>query len=436
MLIKDEAVLFLGDCNIRQEETPSVCETLGCQEAEYAGVSWNPRENRYDGSLEMKEFKGPGFSFDRVFFSGACFVQTVLLGQRRFLTHSVGFCLSDHYAVCGFVDLHASYRGGPESMRQSVDRRLALARVRDTFCVRERGVLKDLAQEERLALPARRIKDETARSEKFLAEARAAAKQRQNQRKVLWDSVLGPGSIFTCTGSDALSQAPSASFGLQEDVWPSEVRELDFRNVPGLESMRAERCEVVWRSLSREFYHTVFIRGGDLASVLSQVLLRVPAFAQWFAWHADQKCGQAPECLCCRLWASRTGLSCVSAMEVPSHGVVEALEILLGQLAVAERSQNRFQPWGDPSCPYFAGAATHVDRLTAFVVEERQRCQTCGDVRQSRTGARVLKLGAGFAAQHHTTLSDLFLQWCAPVERPRTWGCRCEGSREGDLVDV
>ena len=60
---------------------------------------------------DLKEFRGIGQRFDRVFFSGAVTAYACLVGQCRFFCDGAEFFLSDHFAVLGFLDVHRAYGG-------------------------------------------------------------------------------------------------------------------------------------------------------------------------------------------------------------------------------------------------------------------------------------------------------------------------------------
>ena len=61
-------------------------------------------------------------------------------------------------------------------------------------------------------------------------------------------------------------------------------------------------------------------------------------------------------------------------------------------------------------------AATHVDRVFAYVTETRQRCTRCrqGSIRYD-VGS-VLKLTLGPSAGDNSLVSDWYLKWCSPVQ--------------------
>ena len=87
-------------------------------------------------------------------------------------------------------------------------------------------------------MPARRAKEETALSERRLVEARAAARRRQAQHKVLYESVVGPQSLFGAAGFFC-GAADNAGLGMG-----GGPRDMDFVGVQGLEGMWSFGCDL------------------------------------------------------------------------------------------------------------------------------------------------------------------------------------------------
>ena len=95
------------------------------EEVLYTGFSLDPKANRY--LPEDQDAPRPGQRFDRVFFSGALFGSSYLVGQCRQFKDGAEFCLSDHFGVLALLDVNDVYKGtsGQKIIRE---RRQALGR--------------------------------------------------------------------------------------------------------------------------------------------------------------------------------------------------------------------------------------------------------------------------------------------------------------------
>ena len=92
---------------------------------------------------EDQETPRPGQRFDRVFFRGAVFGSSYLVGQCRQFKDGTEFCLSDHFGVFALLDVHAVYRGA-SGQRAIRDRRQILGRVRDQESLAEQQVVREM----------------------------------------------------------------------------------------------------------------------------------------------------------------------------------------------------------------------------------------------------------------------------------------------------
>ena len=129
------------------------------------------------------------------------------------------------------------------------------------------------------------------------------------------------------------------------------------------------------------------------ANAALQVLLRLPAVALWLSHHADV-CGEGL-CLLCEVWRSRTAFGRASS-EVPAlvgalhrfeplvafadgaqHDAEEFLAELLAAMSASGVRAGCSVAW--PGVGTVAGQATHVERLFGFLLEQRMRCEDCGD---------------------------------------------------------
>ena len=143
------------------------------------------------------------------------------------------------------------------------------------------------------------------------------------------------------------------------------------------------------------------------ANALLQVLLRLPAFALWLSHHAGA-CDAVPCCLACKLWRSREAFGqrpaavpalVVGIRDVPGlehfgdgaqHDVAEFCDCLLGALRDREVAAGRSAEW--PGVGVGANKVSHVERLFGFVLEQRSRCDACGD--SAATASKILKVGS------------------------------------------
>ncbi len=101
-------------------------------------MSGNPAVNRFHENVRSSI--GPGMCFDRVLFRGHVVADVFLVGTTRVYSEGQGFFLSDHFALCGLLDLHASHGSTPlfgTANDTSRARRACLARLRDRAALSE-----------------------------------------------------------------------------------------------------------------------------------------------------------------------------------------------------------------------------------------------------------------------------------------------------------
>ena len=130
--------------------------------------------------------------------------------------------------------------------------------------------------------------------------------------------------------------------------------------------------------------------GGSCLLVVVQILLRLPAVAVWLARHCES-CPDSISCLACALWRCRDGLgteacgwmleSCSALLgSVPgvfgSAGVPECFAAVVAELHRIEIGAARAGDW--PGVSNRPHGASHVDRIFAFVEEQRLLCEHCG----------------------------------------------------------
>ena len=110
-----DAIVVLGDLNVRRDEVQTLCEGQGLRDMVYSGSSWSPTTNRFYENLA--DYRGAGYSFDRILSAGDVWVEGHLVGACRTYFSGKGFFLSDHFGLLGLLDVHAAYgtAGGGDS---------------------------------------------------------------------------------------------------------------------------------------------------------------------------------------------------------------------------------------------------------------------------------------------------------------------------------
>ena len=102
-----EALVVLGDFNVRFVEESALLDVTGCRNASYAGFSWDPAKAKYYENLKL--CGSPGDAYDRVFFKGACWAESFLVAKGRFFSEGCGFYMSDHFGVMAVLDVDRMY---------------------------------------------------------------------------------------------------------------------------------------------------------------------------------------------------------------------------------------------------------------------------------------------------------------------------------------
>ena len=116
------ARVLLGDFNVRAEEDRALLKSTGYRNASYSGSSWDPKIVQYDEQL--KTYRGHGHAFDRIFFTGACWAESFLVGRARHFSEGCGFYVSDHFGLMCVLDVAAVYRrvlGSPRGKSRLAD---------------------------------------------------------------------------------------------------------------------------------------------------------------------------------------------------------------------------------------------------------------------------------------------------------------------------
>ena len=312
-----QARVLMGDLNMDEVEVQGVCEKYAVRDADYAGMSWDPRSNPYDG----RDVAGTvGYRFDRVLFSGALWSHGVRVGDEWMFEGAEKFRLSDHYAVYAVVDFHEAYAAKTEAMAMLAEaRRGMVAGRRDDFAVGERLVVaqNEAAGQAERVLQAQRLSDEEVK--KQLRARRREEESRRKALKGLREALYGPAGCFGDGAGEVHGVMPEAL-----------VRAQDVA-VPGLGDVSGAEASVAWSRLVLGRYPRseglcTPDKMRSYAVSLVQVLLRVPALAVWLTVHA-RSCsaagtradGRAASCVTCSLWRTREHLGLRAVPDVMLH---------------------------------------------------------------------------------------------------------------------
>ena len=182
--------MLMGDLNVREDEMEGMLQVGPFKEAVYMGRSWDPARNKFHAGNDAS-----GQAFDRIVYRGNIHVQSFLVNGARQFYDGKGFCMSDHYGVLGFMDVHACH-GAEGAAAEAGRRRWMLTHVRDVACAQEQGVVEEHEHQN-----IQRDKEEQmAREEGQLAEAREAlsraVKARSAARIALREMVFGEKALF------------------------------------------------------------------------------------------------------------------------------------------------------------------------------------------------------------------------------------------------
>jgi endonuclease/exonuclease/phosphatase family metal-dependent hydrolase len=432
-----DSLIVLGDFNAKEEEVRALCSMVDMEDAVYSGKSWDPKRNLYFPEHQGKQNKQAAFSYDRVLFSGATSVQSYLVGTGLLYSAGQGFCLSDHFGVLGLLDVHAAYVGTDEgSVKFARRRREALARCRDDECCREGWVVKQRERDGKEKAALERLRAGQAEQEDFRERVRADAACRRTRRNELRAAAFGDASLF----ADRLSPIFE---GLE--ISPSPAADVSIGPYEGLLGLGAREAFAAGvRSVFPSRQGLVNAAGfACYANSACQVLLRLPAVALWLDRHAEL-CGSAlsPEegpallggssaCVCCALWRTRAHLGvsiCIPELVArrrfvnnrfnnrEQHDSVDFVQQFLEAARTVELNAFRFGRWDHIVCGDSRGVATHVDRLFAFVSEERLQCCQCGSARRRFTAETVLQLDVPEDRRVVADISEAYLTACRAVE--------------------
>ena len=419
MAAPQRVLVLVGDMNVRGDEVGALRESFSVEEALYHGCSWDPRKNRY--LAEDQDLPRSGQRFDRVFFRGAVFGVSYLVGQCRQFKDGVDFCLSDHFGVLALLDVSAAHLGrtGQGVVR---DRRQALTRLRDQESLAELQVAREMLRigREEAALMRARAADRDRGD--FLEAARREAKAAEAQHEARRSAAFGRHSLF-CNKDVMECEAP---------VPPADLAIDSLAGLPSGDGVS------MWRRLGQLPVIALANTGSMCyASCVAQVLLRVPCVSLWLQAHVTQCEGFAStdgdageRCAACSLWATRLQLGSAAVPELvrqraaidsrfagqEQHDAAEFMQLLLMRLRGGEVRAGRATEWRVGQTA--ETQATHVDRLFGFVQETRRQCKQCASCSACYAPSNVLVLPVPPADERERpwTVTDLYFLWARPQE--------------------
>jgi len=374
-----DALLVLGDFNLRQEEEPEMLKIVeaefGKKEkatfADYSGPSWDPLRNRFKADSP----KVQGYAFDRICTHGNAYAAACLVGQAQRYDGTSKFALSDHFAVRAVLAFGVS----DDKINQPLRPGCVQARVDDLllkFARDEKAWLLSeevRARQEFLPRLEKQLRTESELSRKELDEQQADRLQRRARRKSQWDSVFGSETSF-----------------FSWNIFPSTQHTISLVQSVALQWRVAGTACKVNNSGFKNAGNTCYV------SVVAQMLLRLPPVNRFLAKHS-RGCQNSECCAICLLWKSRTQLG---KQVVPTiaenrsvvhtdfadgrqHDAVEFLEAWIGQAKRSEIASGSFVPLPDLDVkfPTASPRMTSLDSLFLLMEERRAYCKTCSPER-------------------------------------------------------
>ena len=96
----------MGDLNVRREEVAPLCEEHGLRAMALGAATWNARVNKF---YEDQQNRRDTQEFDQILSSGSVWVEGHVVCACREYVAGRRFFLSDHFALLGLLDVHASF---------------------------------------------------------------------------------------------------------------------------------------------------------------------------------------------------------------------------------------------------------------------------------------------------------------------------------------
>ena len=381
----------------------------------YGQSSWAPRLNDFYGPANRLGGKpGAGHRFDRIWLRGAVWAKTgFLTGTARRFAGGRPYCLSDHFAVYGLLDVHECH--GEDGIRAVRDkRRIDLGQLRDLECDRVRDYVR---AQEQLAIDADQRAQVVANEERLqeaLRQQRHAVKQRRERHAQLRSDVNGETGLFNAAAMDKGGATPAVSL-------PSEYCIAAYDGV--LAAGGTSAWDTVPGGQPRPHGYD---SGYATVSCVVQVLHRLLPVALWLERHAAI-CPEPASCIVCALRQSRGlrtgGDLAKQSQHKPAHASRQDMttamyfEWLLEELRLREQVI---------ACVRMddGGLVTHMDRLFSYQVESRQECVGCGKKSVERTFERVWRVSTGLYEVEEATVTELFLRSCSVQDKSVYWA-RC-----------
>jgi hypothetical protein len=411
-------VVVLGDMNVQDAEVCDLCERSHLLEARYHGRSWGVPSNKFDANLQ---YRGTGLSYDRVLFAGSLWVEAHLIGEARRFFDGAEFCLSDHFGLLSYVDVHNAYSLGSRSGQlEARARRLRLVSMKDLAVQKEAvesKALLQLGREEQVL--ARQRAAQRDRGD-FQNAQRKAAKERADRRRSMQTEAFGEEALF---GSFVVA-VPAVSDGVP--CAPQDVLIRALSAVP--RGTWSSACRLPQKGLTN-------IGNTCFANAAMQMLLRLPAFVEWMNEHC-KRCDRHDRCVLCALHDTRLQLlaaECLAPVPIMAlrlglldspisgslangrqHDAVEFVDRLLRRIRNDERDAGRLGPWAHVQSDF--QEATHTERIFGFVRETRRRCTVCRHpvTRSWYDWDTIWRTTEELAKQTEITTSELYLASCAP----------------------
>ena len=376
-----DALLVLGDFNIRPEEEPEMLAIVqaefGKKEkavfADYSGPSWDPLRNRFKADSP----KVQGFAFDRICTHGNAFAAACLVGQAQRYEGTSKFALSDHFAVravvaVGINDDRNNQPLRPACVQANVDDLLVkFARNEKAWLLSE----EMRAKQEFFPRLEKQLRTEADLTRKELDEQQADRLERRARRKAQWEAVFGADSSF-----------------FSWEIFPSAQHTTSL----------VQSIAVQWRvaGATRDVKVSGFKNAGNTCyiSVVAQMLLRLAPVNRFLAKHSES-CQRCDGCAICLMWESRKQLGkrvapCIAQSrsvvhrdfaDGRQHDAVEFLEAWIGMAKRSEIASGRFVPLPDLDVKFATASPrmTSLDSLFLLLEERRAYCKTCSPERSA-----------------------------------------------------
>ena len=380
---------------------------------------------------------GSGHRFDRIWFRGAVWAQGFMAGTARRFAEGRRYCLSDHFAVYGLLDVHSCHsRAGVAAVREK--RRVDLGTLRDMECGRLREYVRG---QEQLSIDADRQAQLCASEEQLqdmLRLKRQAVKQHRERDMEMRSIVNGDASLFNASLSGFTASEAGAG--------PNEYSIAEYGGLLGAGGAAA------WSTVPGGFPRPrAYDSGFGNVNCAVQLLHRLLPVVLWLEQHA-RLCSVDVKCIVCALRRCREGMGALHSGVLvrgdeyrPAPGGWEGtscagyFEWIVDKLLAREQTMARVSTsivGGDCDAE---GVVTHIDRLFGYRVEERRVCAACGTQAVDSWFERVWRVSTSNQDTEGVTVTELLLKSCAVVMAVRQCAicsCECEHHAQRRLVSL